>query len=77
MKSFKKVAFALLTIFIILLNFNTIAQVPNPPSGGHGQSGNQSGGNAPVGGGLFILLGLGAVYGVKKSGYFKKLIFTK
>ena len=40
---------------------------PPPPSGaGHGASGNQTGGNAPIGGGLFILIGLGAVYGGKK-----------
>ena len=39
---------------------------PPPPGSGHGQSGNQTGGNAPVGGGLFILLGLGAAYGGKK-----------
>jgi len=43
------------------------AQPPAPPTGsGHGASGNQNGGNAPVGGGLFILLGLGAAYGGKK-----------
>ena len=39
---------------------------PPPPGNGHGQNSNQSGGGAPVGSGLFILLGLGAVYGGKK-----------
>ncbi len=43
-----------------------VAQVPPPPPPGHGQTGNQTGGNAPIGGGLFILLGLGAAYGGKK-----------
>lgn len=38
---------------------------PPPPVGGHGSSGNQESG-APIGGGLFILLGLGAAYGGKK-----------
>jgi hypothetical protein len=35
---------------------------PPPPGGGHGLTGNQDGG-APIGGGLFILLGLGGAYG--------------
>ncbi len=43
---------------------NTFAQA-DPPAD-HGAIGNQSGGGAPIGGGLFILLGLGAVYGGKK-----------
>jgi hypothetical protein len=47
---------------------NMIAQgPPPPPSGGHAQPGNSSnGGGAPIGGGLGILLALGAVYGGKK-----------
>ena len=45
---------------------------PPPPSGGHGQTGNQEGG-APIGGGLFILLGLGAAYGgVKGYKFYQK-----
>ncbi len=43
---------------------NTFAQAAPPAS--HGATGNQSGGSAPIGGGLFILLGLGAAYGGKK-----------
>ncbi len=42
------------------------SQPPPDPPGGHGSGSNQTGGNAPVGGGLFILLGLGAAYGGKK-----------
>ncbi len=39
---------------------------PDPPSG-HGGGGDANpGGGAPIGGGLFILLGLGAAYGGKK-----------
>ena len=44
---------------------------PPPPGGGHGSGGNQTGGNAPVGSGLFILLGLAAAYGGKKVGGMK------
>jgi hypothetical protein len=40
---------------------------PPPPSGGHAQPGNSSnGGGAPIGGGLGILLAMGAAYGGKK-----------
>ena len=42
------------------------AQNPPPPPPGHGSTGNQQGGNAPIGSGLFILIGLGAAYGGKK-----------
>jgi len=48
---------------------NMIAQgPPPPPSGGHAQPGNSpnGGGGAPIGGGLGILLALGAAYGGKK-----------
>lgn len=37
---------------------------PQPPGNGHGQTENQPpGGGAPIGGGLAILLSLGAAYG--------------
>jgi hypothetical protein len=51
-----------------LISSNINAQTdPPPPPSGHGESGNQPpGGGAPIGGGLFILLGLGAAYGAKK-----------
>ena len=39
---------------------------PPPPTAGHGATGNQDGGGAPIGDGLLILLGLGAAYGGKK-----------
>ena len=56
------------TIIFTLFAYNGFSQgPPAPPTGaGHGQSGNQNGGNAPISGGLFILLGLGAAYGGKK-----------
>jgi len=41
---------------------------PPPPNGGHGQSGDlPAGGDAPIGGGLAILLVLGAAYAGKKA----------
>jgi len=39
---------------------------PPPPPPIHGGGGNVNAGNAPIGGGLFILLGLGAAYGGRK-----------
>jgi hypothetical protein len=40
---------------------------PPPPGGGHGGDTNQpAGGGAPIGGGIAILLSLGAAWGGKK-----------
>lgn len=39
---------------------------PPPPGGGHGQTGNQPGGNAPIGSGVAIMLALGAAWAGKK-----------
>ncbi len=57
---------ALIVLGFLLINNPLISQPPPPPPGSHGDTGNQNAGNAPVGSGLFILLGLGAVYGGKK-----------
>ncbi|PKP29717.1 MAG: hypothetical protein CVT99_16095 [Bacteroidetes bacterium HGW-Bacteroidetes-16] len=53
---------------LLFIGQNMLAQdPPPPPSGGHGQSGNSTnGGGAPIGGGVGILLALGAAYGGKK-----------
>ena len=62
-----KKAQKLLVIAILTLASTTLlAQVPPPPPPGHGETGNQPGGNAPIASGLFILIGLGAAYGGKK-----------
>jgi len=47
---------------------------PPPPGEGHGQTTNlpPQGGNAPVGGGLLILLGLSALYGTRRVYFDKK-----
>ncbi len=55
--------------FLTALPLFSTAQMlgPTPPNGG-GPDGDpiNGGGGAPIGGGLFILLGLGAAYGSKK-----------
>ncbi len=60
----------LLVIFIagIILSGNILfAQGPPlPPATGHGGTTNQSGGGAPIGSGIGILLALGAAYGGTK-----------
>jgi hypothetical protein len=71
---------SLIIIFNILVNNTINAQVippPPPPNGGpnngHGQGGNQpSGPDAPIGGGLEILIALGALYAGKKLSSHKK-----
>jgi hypothetical protein len=63
-----------LSVLFTLFAFNAFSQgPPPPPSGaGHGANGNQTGGNAPIGSGLFVLLGLGAAYGSRKLYNMKK-----
>ena len=66
-KILKRTAIAIILFLSIIISTEVIAHdvpPPPPPSGGHGQSGNQ---RAPIGGGLFILLGLGAAYGGVKG----------
>ena len=61
-----KITKEILIIIILFVATNMYAQVPPPPPPSHSSSGNQTGGNAPIGGGLFVLLGLGVAYGSKK-----------
>jgi len=70
----KNLVIIILITLITGFSLDSTAQVPPPPpSGGHGESGNQPAGNgAPIGSGLFILLGLGAAYGGKKVWDFRK-----
>ena len=58
----------LLFCIILFATDNAVAQLsPPPPPGQHGSSNNQTtGGDAPVGTGIGILLALGAAYGGKK-----------
>ena len=52
--------------FLAALPLVSTAQVMAPSDPGSAPQGQPIGGGAPVGGGLFILLGLGAAYGGKK-----------
>jgi hypothetical protein len=68
MKSFRH--FMVFIVFVLLFTCNTrsLAQPP-PPSGGHGIGSDSppgGGEGAPIGEGLFFLIGLAAVYGGKK-----------
>ena len=61
----------LLTLFLgwgLLASAQSGGTPPPPPNGGHGLGNNQpaNGGSAPIGGGLAILLSLGAAYGGRK-----------
>ncbi len=57
----------LIIIFFLSISVSGIAQPPPPPPGGSNTQGNKlDGGGAPIGGGLFILLGLAAAYGGRK-----------
>lgn len=63
----KKKSIVIALVIFLTLNINQLmAQAPPPPPPDHGTTGNQNGGNAPVGSGVLILLGLGAIYGGKK-----------
>ena len=53
-------------IFFFFLTNGVLAQGPPDPPDGHGETEDQDGGNAPLSGGVFILLGLGAAYAGKK-----------
>jgi hypothetical protein len=55
-------------IALMAISFQALSQTnpPPPPGGSSGDQnteGNRNGGGAPIGGGLFILLGLGGAYG--------------
>ncbi len=69
----KQILSITITLFFTLFAYSGFSQgPPPPPSGGHGSSGNQTGGNAPIGSGLFILMGLGVAYGSRKLYSMKK-----
>jgi hypothetical protein len=53
---------------LIGLSVSGLAQNPPPPPGQHNLNGDQppQGGNAPLGGGLVLLLGMGIGYAVKR-----------
>lgn len=72
MKSLKRI----ITIAVFVLATISLTAQNNPPtpndgndptSGGSGNTPVGNGGGAPIGGGLFILLGLAAAYGGRKT----------
>ena len=69
MRKIIKFAFTILMLLFVTIGYS---QPPPPPGSGHGQSGNQTGGNAPIGAGTTILLILGATYGGRKVYYYFK-----
>jgi len=60
----------ILFAFTVLFSIHTVSlsqpPPPPPPTGGHGQPGNQPPGGAPIGEGMFLLIGLAGLYGGKK-----------
>lgn len=68
MKKYIHILLTIIFLIMILLHSQSLySQSPPDPPGDHG-SGNdeESGGGAPIGSGLFILLGFGAAYGGRK-----------
>jgi hypothetical protein len=72
MKNKKKYILRTFAIMLIVgASITVFSQPPPPPEDSGNTQGNKLGGNAPIGGGLFILLGLGAAYGGRKIYYIK------
>ena len=75
MKIFKKtLGITILCLIFGMFTITAFSQTPGaPPPPGHGSEGNQNqGGKGSIGGGLAILLTLGAGYGAKKYYDIKK-----
>jgi len=77
--------FNILKISLVLTLFFGIHTVslsqpppPPPPSAGHGGTANSfPGGGAPIGDGMFFLIGLAGIYGGKKMYDLRKTLKTK
>ncbi len=60
-------AIFILTLFVCWVQISNAQGPPPPPGDGHGSTSNQApGGGAPIGGGIALLLSLGAAWGGKK-----------
>jgi len=66
MKTFKE---KITLILLLSMTLNLSAGTPPPPPGGgsNNQGNKLNGGGAPVGGGVFILIGLGVAYTGRKT----------
>jgi hypothetical protein len=62
----------LLVLALFCLTISVSAQEPPPPPASHGETGNQGPADAPIDGGLGILLALGAAYGGYRIYKYKK-----
>jgi len=70
----KQTAIIVLSLMLSFPSLSLASDVPNPPAGNHGGTGDADpGGGAPIGGGTFILIGLAAAYAGKKVYDKKKL----
>jgi hypothetical protein len=67
MQKYKRIFIAFL-LFTLLAGIHSVSMAqPPPPAVGHGASSNQPAGEgAPVGDGIFLLIGLAGLYGAKK-----------
>jgi hypothetical protein len=62
-----RIAFILLILLTTIHTISIAQPPPPPPNGGHGIGTNSPpGGGAPVGDGMFLLLGFASFYGLKK-----------
>jgi hypothetical protein len=77
LKRYIPILFSLM--LFLMISIHSRGQVPPPPppppnggpNSGHGAGGNQGAPGAPVGGGIEILIALGALYAGKKIIHFK------
>ena len=65
MKTIKKI-FVLAALFLFFVPLTQVMSQPPPPPGGAGSGDSPVGGNAPIGGGTLILLGMAIAYGGRK-----------
>ncbi len=70
----KKLNLLLTAVLMLFMIISLSAQTPPHPNGGNspGSSNIPIGGGAPIGSGIFLLIGMGAVYGGKKFINFRK-----
>ena len=62
----KKLRLMIAGLFVFGLSLGLLADNPPDPPGEHGTDEDQPGGEAPIGAGTLLLIGLSAVYGGKK-----------